>query len=117
MRSQIYAHGFWVRDGVKMSKSLGNFVDLEKLNSYVEQYSLDGMRYYLLTEGPMGSQDANFSEERLNDIYSCDLVNTLGNCASRTTAMINKVRPAAHMEEGASPRTERMRTASRPWGF
>ena len=34
--------------------------------------------------------DANFSAERLQDVYSAELVNTLGNSASRVTAMIEK---------------------------
>lgn len=34
--------------------------------------------------------DANFSAERLHDLYTAELVNTVGNCASRTTAMIGK---------------------------
>jgi len=86
----IYAHGFWVRDGVKMSKSLGNFVDLQCLSGLVELYGLDAIRYYLLVQGPNGAMDANFSEQRLNELYTTDLVNTLGNCASRTTSMIIK---------------------------
>eukprot|EP00238_Polyblepharides_amylifera_P004550 CAMPEP_0196579280 /NCGR_PEP_ID=MMETSP1081-20130531/19828_1 /TAXON_ID=36882 /ORGANISM="Pyramimonas amylifera, Strain CCMP720" /LENGTH=546 /DNA_ID=CAMNT_0041898813 /DNA_START=231 /DNA_END=1871 /DNA_ORIENTATION=+ len=86
----VYAHAFWIRDGQKMSKSLGNFVDLAALSEYVDQYGLDAVRYYLVTEGPIGATDANFTATRLHDIYTSDLVNTLGNCASRTTAMINK---------------------------
>ena len=34
--------------------------------------------------------DANFSAERLHDIYSAELVNSMGNCASRVTAMVAK---------------------------
>jgi len=104
----IYAHGFWVRDGVKMSKSLGNFVDLECLAGYVETYGLDGMRYYLLVQGPIGAIDANFSEQRLNELYTNDLVNTLGNCASRTTAMINKYYKGAGVPSEMGPDGERV---------
>ena len=32
--SKVYAHAFWVRDGQKMSKSLGNFVDIDTLDGY-----------------------------------------------------------------------------------
>ena len=78
-------------DGVqKMSKSLGNFVDLACMDRFKNHYGLDAMRYYLAVEGPIGAQDANFSAERVQEIYSSDLVNTMGNSVSRTTAMINK---------------------------
>ena len=32
----VYAHSFWISEGQKMSKSLGNFVDLETIDRYVE---------------------------------------------------------------------------------
>ena len=88
--SRVHAHGFWIRDGKKMSKSLGNFVDLDVMNRYVEHYGLDGFRYFLLVEGPIAGQDANFASNRVQEVYSTDLVNTLGNSLSRTTAMVNK---------------------------
>ena len=87
---KVYAHSFWIRDGMKMSKSLGNFVDLATMQRYIACYGLDAFRYYLVVDGPLGATDANFSSERLHDIYTADLVNTLGNCASRVTAMIGK---------------------------
>ena len=87
---RVHAHAFWIREGRKMSKSLGNFVDLACMNRFKEHYGLDAMRYYLAVEGPIGANDANFSAERVQEIYSSDLVNTLGNSVSRTTAMVNK---------------------------
>ena len=87
---RVHAHGFWIRDGKKMSKSLGNFVDLETINRYVAHYGLDGFRYFLLVEGPIAGQDANFASSRVQEVYGTDLVNTLGNSLSRTTAMVNK---------------------------
>ncbi len=86
----VYAHSFWISEGQKMSKSLGNFIDQETMAGYISRYSLDALRYYLATQGPLGAQDANFSAAHFHDIYSTDLVNTVGNCASRVTAMIGK---------------------------
>lgn len=86
----IYAHSFWISEGQKMSKSLGNFIDRETMNRYIGTYGLDALRYYLVVQGPLGAQDANFSASHFHDIYTTDLVNTVGNCASRVTAMIGK---------------------------
>lgn len=86
----IYAHSFWISDGQKMSKSLGNFVDLERLQASIDMYGLDALRWYLTTSGPLGATDADFTASQFHDVYTADLVNTLGNCASRVSAMINK---------------------------
>jgi methionyl-tRNA synthetase len=87
---RVHAHGFWIRDGKKMSKSLGNFVDIKTLTRYTDHYGLDGFRYFMLVEGPIMSQDANFASSRVQEVYNTDLVNTVGNSLSRTTAMVNK---------------------------
>ena len=73
-----------------MSKSLGNFIDLEQLQGYMETYGSDVLRYFLCTQGPLGATDADFSRSQFHETYTTDLVNTLGNCASRTSAMIGK---------------------------
>ncbi|MHC4989787.1 MAG: methionine--tRNA ligase [Planctomycetota bacterium] len=86
----VYAHSFWISEGQKMSKSLGNFIDLEAIDRYLERYGLDAWRYYLSTQGPIGATDANFSAAHFHDTYNTDLANTFGNSASRVTAMINK---------------------------
>ncbi|MEE2906623.1 MAG: methionine--tRNA ligase [Planctomycetota bacterium] len=86
----VYAHSFWISEGQKMSKSLGNFIDLEQLQSYMETYGSDALRYFLATQGPLGATDADFSRSQFHETYTTDLVNTLGNCASRTSAMIGK---------------------------
>ncbi len=87
---QIYAHSFYISEGQKMSKTLGNFIDLEAIQSHIDTYTLDALRYYLAAHGPLGATDANFTIAHLHEIYSSDLVNSVGNCASRVTAMINK---------------------------
>jgi hypothetical protein len=51
----------------------------------VDKYGLDAVRYFLLTQGPIGAVDANFSESRLQDVYTTDLVNTLGTATVHPT--------------------------------
>jgi methionyl-tRNA synthetase len=87
---RIHAHGFWIREGEKMSKSMGNFVDLEEIDGYVAKYGLDAMRFFLVVAGPLGASDADFARERVHEAYSTNLVNTFGNSISRTTTMIEK---------------------------
>ncbi|MEE2895705.1 MAG: methionine--tRNA ligase [Planctomycetota bacterium] len=86
----IYAHSFWISEGQKMSKSLGNFIDLPTIESYMETYGLDAWRWYMIVQGPLGATDADFQATGFHETYTTDLVNTVGNCASRTTAMIGK---------------------------
>ena len=86
----IYAHSFWISEGQKMSKSMGNFIDLEQLQAYMDTYGRDALRYFLATQGPLGATDADFSRSQFHETYTSDLVNTFGNCASRTSAMIGK---------------------------
>ncbi|MBX3409630.1 MAG: methionine--tRNA ligase [Phycisphaeraceae bacterium] len=86
----IYAHAYWVREGRKMSKSLGNFVTIEVMEQYAARYSLDALRWYLFTQGPHGSTDADFGHGKFVEVYNADLANGLGNCASRVGNMIEK---------------------------
>lgn len=87
---QLYAHSFWISEGQKMSKSLGNFVDLEKIDHYVGTFGLDAVRYFMATQGPMHSDDADFSESRFIDVYNSELANTLGNCLNRILNMCGR---------------------------
>ncbi|MEM6750814.1 MAG: class I tRNA ligase family protein, partial [Planctomycetota bacterium] len=87
---KVHAHSFWVSEGRKMSKSLGNFVDLDALRGYVDRFGLDAVRWYLATQGPMGATDADFAEAKFIEVYNNDLANTLGNCVSRVLKMIGK---------------------------
>ena len=86
----VYAHSFWISEGKKMSKSLGNFIDLELIESCLDRYGMDAWRYFLATQGPLGTADADFAKEKFFDTYNAHLVNTVGNCTSRVTAMIEK---------------------------
>jgi len=86
----VYAHSFWISEGQKMSKSLGNFIDLEKIDYYVETYSLDALKYFLASNGPMGTTDSDFAEAKFIDVYNSDLANGIGNCFNRVANMTNK---------------------------
>lgn len=86
----VYSHSFWISEGQKMSKTLGNFIDLPTIERYKATYSLDAWRYYMATRGPLGTTDADFAAAHFHEIYHAELVNTVGNCASRVTAMIGK---------------------------
>jgi methionyl-tRNA synthetase len=73
-----------------MSKSLGNFIDLAALDGYMKKYGLDALRWFMLTRGPLEATDADFRVLAFHETYVADLVNTVGNCSSRVTAMIAK---------------------------
>ena len=82
----IFAHGWWLSDQTKMSKSLGNVVDPLDL---IDSYGVDPIRFYLMKEMVLG-QDANFSMDSFIKCYNSDLANDFGNLLSRVTNLINK---------------------------
>jgi len=86
----VYAHSFWISNGQKMSKSLGNFIDLATIEGYFATYGLDAWRWFMVTRGPLEATDADFRPDAFHETYTADLVNTVGNCASRVTAMMQK---------------------------
>lgn len=83
---RVFAHGFLLNRGEKMSKSVGNIVDPVAL---IEEFGVDQVRYFLLREVPFG-QDGSFSEEAIITRINTDLANELGNLAQRSLSMIAK---------------------------
>src|SRR2546423_13422702 len=83
---QVWAHGWFLMDASKMSKSKGNVVLPRPIANML---GMDAMRYFLMREVVFG-QDGNFSYDALVTRYNSDLANGLGNLASRTAAMIEK---------------------------
>ena len=80
----ILAHGWWLIDNDKMSKSKGNVVKPLEL---IDKYGVDAFRYFLMREMSLG-HDANFSEESMIDRINSDLANDLGNLLNRINKMV-----------------------------
>ncbi|OCB35829.1 methionine--tRNA ligase, partial [Mycobacterium malmoense] len=83
---RVFAHGFLLNRGEKMSKSVGNIVDPDAL---VDTFGVDQLRYFLLREVPFG-QDGSYSEDAIITRTNTDLANELGNLAQRSLSMVAK---------------------------
>ncbi len=82
----IAAHGWWTRNGEKMSKSKGNVVNPKEI---ADAYGLENFRYFMLREVPFGG-DGDFSQRALIDRINSDLGNDLGNLLNRLIGMSGK---------------------------
>jgi methionyl-tRNA synthetase len=83
----IVAHGMWLDpNGRKMSKTLGNTVELDVLHRY---FPVDAIRYFCLRDMVFG-QDGRFGYEAAIDRTNSDLASGLGNLSSRTLTMITR---------------------------
>ena len=83
---KIAAHGWWTRDGEKMSKSKGNVINPKEV---ADAYGIENFRYFMLREVPFGA-DGDFSEKALIDRINNDLGNDLGNLLNRIIGMAYK---------------------------
>jgi len=82
----IGAHGWWTRDGEKMSKSKGNVVHPKEV---ADAYGVENLRYFMLREVPFG-QDGDFSQRAFIDRINSELSNDLGNLLNRIIGMSGK---------------------------
>jgi len=82
----IGAHGWWTRDGEKMSKSKGNVISPKEV---ADAYGVENLRYFMLREVPFG-QDGDFSQRAFIDRINSELSNDLGNLLNRIIGMSGK---------------------------
>ena len=83
---QVFAHGFVLHRGEKMSKSVGNVVSPDELT---QAFGIDAVRYFLLREVSFG-QDGSYSAEAIVTRVNAELANSFGNLAQRTLSFIAK---------------------------
>lgn len=85
---QILAHGWWQKDGQKMSKSTGNVVDPMLV---INEWGTDAFRFYVLRELDIGP-DGNWTDGGFRARYSAELANGLGNLVNRSLSMLQRYR-------------------------
>jgi len=99
---KIYIHSFYMIDGQKMSKSLGNVISPQQL---VDLFGVDGTRYLIARSFP-SENDSDVGIERFKEKYNADLANNLGNLVSRITKLAEG-NPSASIEIESAPLDER----------
>ena len=98
---QILVHGWWQKEGAKISKSTGNIVDPVAV---IDEWGLDAFRFYVLRELDIGP-DGNWTDAGFRSRYQAELANGLGNLVNRSLSMLKRYRngivPAKHDELAA----------------
>jgi methionyl-tRNA synthetase len=103
---QILVHGWWQKDGQRLSKSTGNVVDPVAV---LDEWGSDAFRFYMARELDIGP-DGNWTEAGFRARYNAELKNGLGNLVNRSLSMLKRYRdgvvPAASSE--LAPEVERV---------
>ena len=85
---QVLVHGWWQKDGQKMSKSTGNVVDPVAV---IDEWGVDAFRFYVLRELDIGP-DGNWTDAGFRSRYAAELANGLGNLVNRSLSMLKRYR-------------------------
>jgi methionyl-tRNA synthetase len=84
----ILVHGWWQKEGEKLSKSTGNVVDPIAV---VKEWGLDAFRFYVVRELAIGP-DGNWTDAGFQSRYDAELANGLGNLVNRSLSMLKRYR-------------------------
>jgi methionyl-tRNA synthetase len=85
---QILAHGWWQKDGKKISKATGNIVDPIAV---INEWGVDAFRFYVVRELDIGP-DGNWTDAGFAARYQAELANGLGNLVNRSLSMLKRYR-------------------------
>ncbi len=80
---KTFIHSFYLIDGQKMSKSLGNVISPGQL---VDTFGVDGARYLIARSFP-AENDSDVGIARFKEKYNADLANNFGNLVSRVSKL------------------------------
>lgn len=85
---QVLVHGWWQKNGEKISKSTGNIVDPMAV---IQEWGVDAFRFYVVRELDIGP-DGNWTDAGFQARYSAELANGLGNLVNRSLSMLKRYR-------------------------
>ena len=100
---QVFAHGWLLVGGQKMSKSKATAIHPSEI---IDTFGSDAYRYYFMKTIAFGS-DGSFSWEHMSAVYGSELANGLGNLASRVASMVGRYFDGALPEPGEQTPAER----------
>jgi methionyl-tRNA synthetase len=85
---QILVHGWWQKNGAKISKTTGNIVNPLAV---IREWGVDAFRYYVVRELDIGP-DGNWTDAGFQARYHAELANGLGNLVNRSLSMLKRYR-------------------------
>jgi methionyl-tRNA synthetase len=85
---KLLVHGWWQKDGARISKSTGNIVEPLKV---IDEWGVDAFRYYVVRELDIGP-DGNWTDAGFAARYHAELANGLGNLINRSLSMLQRYR-------------------------
>jgi methionyl-tRNA synthetase len=99
VQKQLFVHGFFLSDGQKMSKSLGNVISPEEL---IAKFGVDATRYLLMSATSFG-HDGDITWKFLEEKYTADLANGLGNLVARVSNLLEKNEIELALSKNSNP--------------
>jgi len=99
---ELFVHGFFLVDGKKMSKSIGNVIAPADL---IKKYGVDATRYLLMSATSFG-HDGDISWKKFDEKYNADLANGIGNLVARSVTLVEKMQNAKIKMQNDNAKTD-----------